>query len=110
MTDDIRNAIISTAMTALLSGGAALISVSFYMGNANNAITTMSTQQNELASKMSVLTDRFTTINTNQAVMSNKLENMSQEIKRLNQGWADLNDDMKCIRMVAAAKGDFTKC
>lgn len=97
--------------SALISILGVTVSISFFMGSAKTDLNTVAATQNVMGQQISTLVDRFSTVDKNQAVMANQIQNMAQEITRLNQGWANLNEDMKCIRMVAASNGgDITKC
>lgn len=96
---------------ALISILGMSISISFFLGSAKTDLNSVANTQNLMGQQINTLVDRFATVDKNQAVMANQIQTMAQEINRLNQGWANLNEDMKCLRMVAAANGgDVTKC
>lgn len=105
------DAFMSALPGAVMSILGATISISFFLGSAKTDLNTVAATQNVMGQQITTLVDRFATVDKNQAVMATQIQSMAQEITRLNQGWANLNEDMKCIRMVVAANGgDITKC
>lgn len=105
------DAFMAALPSAFISILGVTISLSFFMGGAQTDLNNVATTQNLMGQQINTLIDRFATVDKNQAVMASQIQSMTQEIGRLNQGWANLNEDMKCIRMVAASNGgDITKC
>lgn len=115
MSEQQKHPIVDAFMAALPSAMISIlgvtISIAFFLGSAKTDLNSVVETQNIMGQKINSLVDSFATVDKNQAVMANQIQTMTQEINRLNQGWANLNEDMKCLRMVAASKGgDVTKC
>lgn len=113
MTNQQRDSMMSIVLTLLPTIGslvATIVTVTFLLGGANENMLAISKSQEQQGQQIVEMAKQMGTIDKTQAVMANQMANLTEEMSRLNQGWTSLNEDMKCIRLMAASKGDITKC
>ncbi|MGL4353075.1 MAG: hypothetical protein ACRCTP_03960 [Aeromonas popoffii] len=102
--------VMNLLVPAGISSVATAVTISFFLGGANQNLNSIADTQATQGSQLTQLTAQVTLIDKNQAVMATQITNLNLEIARSNSAWVSLNEDMKCIRMMAAAKGDVNKC
>lgn len=101
---------VSLVFPAIISAVATAVTISFLLGGANQNLNSIAEKQLTQSGQLNELSGQVALIDKNQAVMATQINNLNIEITRSNSAWVSLNEDMKCIRMMAASKGDFNKC
>lgn len=102
--------VMNLLVPAGISSIATAVTISFVLGGANQNLNNIAEKQVVQSGQLEQLSSQVTLIDKNQAVMASQISNLNMEITRSNNAWVSLNEDMKCIRMMAAAKGDLNKC
>lgn len=102
--------VMNLLVPAGISSIATAVTIAFVLGGANQNLNAIADKQATQGSQLDQLSTQVTLIDKNQAVMAAQITNLNLEITRSNSAWVSLNEDMKCIRMMAAARGDVNKC